>query len=239
VLDGRWKTDIERRLKPVGANLKKAGLRADHLTALGLLMAVAASIAIANGALRVGLVLLALTGIPDALDGAVAKAAGTAGSRGAFFDSVADRVSDALLLGGVSWFLTSRDGGQAGMLPLALLAASQVISYQRAKAESLGLEARGGIMERAERTFALGYGACFGHNETKAISMAILDRALQKGMRDGPAHPAEDPEFVLLHVDGVDSMGFCAHYKMPHYVTFQSDMDRLRTTRRKATESSS
>jgi alpha-D-ribose 1-methylphosphonate 5-triphosphate synthase subunit PhnI len=88
----------------------------------------------------------------------------------------------------------------------------------------------------APPTFTLGYGACFGHNETKAISMAILDRALQKGMRDGPAHPAEDPEFVLLHVDGVDSMGFCAHYKMPHYVTFQSDLDRLRTTRRKAME---
>lgn len=82
--------------------------------------------------------------------------------------------------------------------------------------------------------FTLGYGACFGHNETKAISMAILDRALQKGMRDGPSNPSEDPEFVLLHVDGVDSMGFANHYKMPHYVTFQSDMDRLRTTRTKA-----
>jgi alpha-D-ribose 1-methylphosphonate 5-triphosphate synthase subunit PhnI len=82
-------------------------------------------------------------------------------------------------------------------------------------------------------TFTLGYGACFGHNEVKAISMAILDRALQKGMRDGPANPSEDPEFVLLHVDGVDSMGFASHYKMPHYVTFQSDMDRLRTTQQK------
>jgi alpha-D-ribose 1-methylphosphonate 5-triphosphate synthase subunit PhnI len=82
-------------------------------------------------------------------------------------------------------------------------------------------------------TFTVGYGACFGHNEVKAISMAILDRALQKGMRDGPANPSEDPEFVLLHVDGVDSMGFAAHYKMPHYVTFQSDLDRLRETQRK------
>lgn len=81
--------------------------------------------------------------------------------------------------------------------------------------------------------FTLGYGACFGHNEVKAVSMAILDRALQKGMRDGPSNPSEDPEFVLLHVDGVDSMGFASHYKMPHYVTFQSDMDRLRTTQEK------
>lgn len=82
-------------------------------------------------------------------------------------------------------------------------------------------------------TFTLGYGACFGHNEVKAISMAILDRALQKGMADGASNPSEDPEFVLLHVDGVDAMGFASHYKMPHYVTFQSDMDRLRTTQKK------
>ena len=84
--------------------------------------------------------------------------------------------------------------------------------------------------------FTVGYGACFGHNEVKAISMAILDRALQKGMKDGPGNPSEDPEFVLLHVDGVDSMGFASHYKMPHYVTFQSDLDRLRTTQRKQGE---
>lgn len=83
-------------------------------------------------------------------------------------------------------------------------------------------------------TFTIGYGACFGHNEVKAIAMAILDRALQKGMADGPSNPSEDPEFVLLHIDGVDSMGFASHYKMPHYVTFQSDLDRLRATRGKA-----
>lgn len=86
---------------------------------------------------------------------------------------------------------------------------------------------------KGKPTFTLGYGACFGHNEVKAISMAILDRALQKGMKDGPQNPSEDPEFVLLHVDGIDSMGFCTHYKMPHYVTFQSDMDRLRATQQK------
>lgn len=88
----------------------------------------------------------------------------------------------------------------------------------------------------APPVFTLGYGACFGHNETKAIAMAILDRALQKGMKDGPSNPSEDPEFVLLHVDGVDSMGFASHYKMPHYVTFQSDMDRLRNTQAKTRE---
>ncbi len=100
------------------------------------------------------------------------------------------------------------------------------------------IQAGSGIVQpiSGHPTFTLGYGACFGHNEVKAISMAILDRALQKGMQDGPGNPSEDPEFVLLHIDGVDSMGFANHYKMPHYVTFQSDMDRLRTTRRKQEE---
>lgn len=83
-------------------------------------------------------------------------------------------------------------------------------------------------------TFSVGYGACLGHNEVKAIAMAVLDRALQKGAAGRPENPSEDAEFVLLHVDGIESMGFCTHYKMPHYVTFQSDLDRLRETRRRA-----
>jgi alpha-D-ribose 1-methylphosphonate 5-triphosphate synthase subunit PhnI len=73
----------------------------------------------------------------------------------------------------------------------------------------------------------LGYGLCYGHNETKAISMGVLDRAIQSS---GPGSPSEDQEFVLSHVDGIESMGFCNHFKLPHYVTFQSDLDRLRKT---------
>jgi alpha-D-ribose 1-methylphosphonate 5-triphosphate synthase subunit PhnI len=42
--------------------------------------------------------------------------------------------------------------------------------------------------------------------------------------------PAEDQEFVLSHIDGIESMGFTNHWKLPHYVDFQSDLDRLRKT---------
>ncbi len=76
-------------------------------------------------------------------------------------------------------------------------------------------------------TFGLGYGVCFGHNEVKAISMAILERSIRVGRRDGTI-PSEDPEFVLSHIDGLESMGFCIHYKMPHYVTFQSSLTQMR-----------
>ncbi|NPV03802.1 MAG: carbon-phosphorus lyase complex subunit PhnI [Syntrophaceae bacterium] len=73
--------------------------------------------------------------------------------------------------------------------------------------------------------FTVGYGLCFGHNEVKAIAMAILDRSIQSAQG---ASPSEDGEFVLSHVDGIESMGFCNHWKLPHYVDFQSDLDRLR-----------
>jgi CDP-diacylglycerol--glycerol-3-phosphate 3-phosphatidyltransferase len=95
------------------------------------------------------------------LDGAVAKASGTASPRGAFFDSVVDRVSDALLLGGVAWYLDTTQPGRVAVLPMAVLAASMLISYERAKAESLGFDARGGLMERAERLILLAFGLLF------------------------------------------------------------------------------
>ncbi len=79
--------------------------------------------------------------------------------------------------------------------------------------------------------FSLGYGLCFGHNEVKAISMAVLDRAMQE---EDLKTMTGNQEFVLSHIDGVESMGFCTHYKLPHYVTFQSDLDRLRKAREEA-----
>src|SRR5690606_20405174 len=161
MFDGRFRANAERQLKPVGQQLKRTGITADHLTLIGVLMAVAAAVAIGNGALRAGLVLLVLTALPDVLDGAVAKASGMASTRGAFFDSVADRFTDALLLGGVAWHLATIDPGRIVVLPMAVLGASMLISYERAKAESLGFDAKCGGMERAERVVALGFGLLF------------------------------------------------------------------------------
>lgn len=73
--------------------------------------------------------------------------------------------------------------------------------------------------------FSLGYGLVFGHNERKAISMAMLDITMRVSE---PKHPAQQQEFVICHIDGIESSGFTAHWKLPHYVTFQSDLDRLR-----------
>ena len=105
MLDGNWRDVVDRGLTPIGRSLQRTGISADVVTVVGIAMATAAAVSIGLGYLRLGFLLLVLTGIPDALDGAVAKAAGTSSQRGAYFDSVADRLTDALLFGGVAWHL--------------------------------------------------------------------------------------------------------------------------------------
>ena len=161
VFDGRFRAPVERAVKPLGDGLRRTGLSPDHLTILGLILGIAAAIAIGAGALRAGLLLVVLATLPDLLDGALAKASNSASQRGAFFDSVIDRVTDAVLLGGVAWYLASTDSPHTAMLPFAVMAASSIVSYERAKAESLGLHAKGGLMERAERVVLLCIGLLF------------------------------------------------------------------------------
>lgn len=161
MFDGRFRTPIERAIRPVGLLLRRTGMSPDHLTILGILFAIAAAFAIAQGALRGGLILVIAAALPDLLDGALAKASNTASQRGAFFDSVVDRVTDAVLFGGVAWYFASNEGTHIALLPMAIMGVSSLISYERAKAESLGLYAKGGLMERAERIIVLCFGLLF------------------------------------------------------------------------------
>ena len=161
MFDGRFRAPIEKAVRPVGQLLKKTGMSPDHLTILGIAFAVLASFAIGTGALRAGLVLVILAALPDILDGALAKASGTSSQRGAFFDSVVDRVTDSVHFGGVAWYFASEKEPHLVLLPMAIMGVSSLISYERAKAESLGLYAKGGLMERAERIVVLCIGLLF------------------------------------------------------------------------------
>ncbi|MEE1523091.1 MAG: CDP-alcohol phosphatidyltransferase family protein, partial [Acidimicrobiales bacterium] len=89
MLDGNWRAVVDRGLTPIGRSLRRTGISADVITVIGIVMATGAAVSIGLGYLRLGFLMLVLTGIPDALDGAVAKASGTSSNRGAFFDSVA------------------------------------------------------------------------------------------------------------------------------------------------------
>ncbi|MFZ4601286.1 MAG: carbon-phosphorus lyase complex subunit PhnI [Caulobacterales bacterium] len=81
--------------------------------------------------------------------------------------------------------------------------------------------------------FTRGYGLSFGCNERKAMSMAIVDRALSQGAEAGEAgHAVQDEEFVLYHSDNVEASGFVQHLKLPHYVDFQAELQFVRTLRK-------
>ena len=87
-----------------------------------------------------------------------------------------------------------------------------------------------------------GYGMVFGRNDTKAIAMSILDYSLETGNAASPSPEGEagdsgapvlrNQEFVLLHGDCLEMNGFISHLKLPHYVTFQSKLDRIRQTKK-------
>ena len=156
MFDGRWRAAVDRSTGPVGEALHRRGITADVLTATGLVSATVTAVLVASGHLHLAILFLIITGLHDLLDGPVAKAAGTASVRGAFFDSVTDRVADAVLMFGAAWYLVDRHEGHLALLPMAILAVTALVSYERAKAESLGLSARGGLMERAERMVLLG-----------------------------------------------------------------------------------
>ena len=158
MFDGNVRKGVDRILDPIGVFLSRIGVTANALTATGIVIAGIGSVFIGQGRLFLGFIFLILTGLPDALDGAVAKASGTSSVRGAFLDSVSDRVTDILLFCGIAWYLASNESGRIMMLPVAVMGAAMLISYQRAKAESLGFDAKGGIMERAERFIVLAFG---------------------------------------------------------------------------------
>jgi alpha-D-ribose 1-methylphosphonate 5-triphosphate synthase subunit PhnI len=81
--------------------------------------------------------------------------------------------------------------------------------------------------------FTRGYGLTFGHNERKAMSMAIVDRALRHAeVGEVPAHAVQDEEFVLYHSDNVEASGFVQHLKLPHYVDFQAELQFVRRLRK-------
>ena len=96
MLDGRWRASVERGLEPVGRGLGRAGITADGLTIIGLVFAVGDRVRdrrpVTCCSAMFGVI---LTGLPDILDGSVARTSGRATPRGAFFDSVCDRVADA------------------------------------------------------------------------------------------------------------------------------------------------
>ncbi len=80
--------------------------------------------------------------------------------------------------------------------------------------------------------FTRGYGLVFGFSERKAMSMALVDRAMRAAeLGEDVTAPAQNPEFVLYHSDNIEATGFVEHLKLPHYVDFQSELQNVRRLR--------
>ena len=80
--------------------------------------------------------------------------------------------------------------------------------------------------------FTRGYGLVFGFSERKAMSMALVDRAMRaEELGEDVTAPAQNPEFVLYHSDNIEATGFVEHLKLPHYVDFQSELQNVRRLR--------
>lgn len=161
----------DRLVNPIARALVRVGATADALTATGVVLTGVAAALVIGVDQRVGAVVLALGAVLDAFDGAVARLRGTQSLFGAFYDSVADRVSDAIILGTAAWLV--RDNPLLFGVAMVALAGAQVTSYIRAKAESLGWTATVGVLERAERVIVMVLGFAFGLVEVALWVLAI------------------------------------------------------------------
>jgi CDP-diacylglycerol--glycerol-3-phosphate 3-phosphatidyltransferase len=150
-------TDGARRFASrVVTGLRSSPVTPNQLTALGLSMNVVAAVLLYNRAYVAAGIVFLVGSLVDILDGALARLRGTASEFGAFIDSTTDRVSEGFMLGAAA-LVFARDGRQWAIAAIFVaLIGSFLVSYTRARAESLGLDGKAGLMGRAERVVLLG-----------------------------------------------------------------------------------
>jgi len=179
---GHYKAPLHRVFDPVARLLLRMGARPNHLTVLGLGVSVAAAYVFSVGRLRWAAVLLAVAGLFDFFDGAVARLAGSDSDYGAFLDSVVDRYSDLAVLLGVLVHYQQQANTTGAVLTMATLAGTVMTSYTKARAQSISVRCDIGVVERPERLIALIAGATF-HVLTPVMALlAVLTNvtALQR-----------------------------------------------------------
>lgn len=174
---------VERIRSPIVRVLAAVGVRPNHLTVLGALIAVGAGYAASQGMLLpAGIVFLAGS-LMDGLDGALARHTDSVSRTGAFLDSVLDRVGEAALLIGVTFYFAQEEDTLAVVATAAALALSMLVSYARARAESLGLNRSGFIpAPRPVRVVILSAGLIIAQPAIAVIAVAALSAvsALQR-----------------------------------------------------------
>lgn len=171
---GRYREAARVWSDPVGRALFRLRLRPNHLTILGLVVSLFAAGAFIAGQVRTAGFLLIAAGLFDLLDGSLARASGQVTAFGAFLDSVIDRYSDLVVLLGIVVLFAQMSQKRGALIAMAGLVGSVMVSYTKARAESIGVECNVGFMERPERMLCLIAGALFDVLEPALWVLAIL-----------------------------------------------------------------
>jgi CDP-diacylglycerol--glycerol-3-phosphate 3-phosphatidyltransferase len=147
-----------RLIEPVADYLVRHRVNPNVITTIGTLCTIAAAVIYAFGHISIAGWVLGLTALFDVLDGTVARRTGRETKFGAFYDSSLDRVSDGMILGGLTvFYATDTPRHSVAMVIICLLAiiGTFLTSYTRARADALGIDARVGMLQRPERVVLL------------------------------------------------------------------------------------
>ena len=159
---------------PVARLLLRARVRPNQLTVLGLGVSLLAGNAFFQGRFRLAAALLGVAGLFDFFDGSLARLAGRESAFGAFLDSVVDRYSDLIVLLGIVLFYERAGGTAEVFFTMATLVGTIMVSYTKARAQSIGVSCEIGLMERPERMIVLIAGGVFHLLTPAVIALAIL-----------------------------------------------------------------
>jgi CDP-diacylglycerol--glycerol-3-phosphate 3-phosphatidyltransferase len=152
------KKGVLRAIEPAISLLARNNVSPNKLTTVGTLVTVAAGVVYATGHIMTAGWIMAVTAFFDVIDGEVARRTGRCTIFGAFYDSTLDRVADGALMAGLTVFYATNATHHNTYMMVVCLAGiigTFLVSYTRARAESLGIDAKVGVMQRPERIVLL------------------------------------------------------------------------------------
>lgn len=158
----KLKQNFRTGVAPVGRFLVGVGVTPNQITYLGVFLSFVAGIFIYRCNLGFGLLFFVLSGCCDFLDGAVARAGKGASRVGSFLDSTLDRYAEMFVYVGLIGFFLKQEAHAAAIGAAFAMGGSFLVSYTRAKAESLGYQCTRGLAQRPERLIIIGLGLLFG-----------------------------------------------------------------------------
>ncbi len=158
-------------LDPLGGFFNRLGITPNAMTMLGLLGNTIGAYFLARGQMLTGGLFVLLMTPVDALDGTMARLRGESSDFGAFVDSVTDRYSELIIFAGLLYHFVDQASALGGLLVFGAAAGSVLVSYVKARAESLGYEAKIGLLTRVERYLVLAPSLVFN---IPIIGLAII-----------------------------------------------------------------